>query len=441
MNLQMPKNRTTLRQRLALLSIGILLGILCVVLVDFLCVWTGVFPPEYDYGDPDLGAIEPAGTGVVRSYHSVHWRFQQSDTGLIKINERGFRTTRSIAEIKASPAPIPIAVTGDSHTDLPYDNGYDHPAILEKELRALGVQGAEVLSAGRGGYSPLQGYLYARRFAGDLSPKVFVLNLYTGNDFFDLVRIDDRPYFERGDNGTYSVHPPVWYRLKDPATAGAWYRKSRSLFLAGKILDGLGLSKILARMEYLLKLGAAQGRGLSHALSYIRELKASTEDRLAYPPAYPSQILNQYLFFTYFPPTNDESVHRLEYLLQMIKRENPGLLLVLSPIPSASLAGSLDADTLFRSKLEELNIDPGSLKMQEAALYDSSRALANREGWVFIDNLAQLRQAVPVSAMYMAEDLHISPAGSRIIGVHEATVLAGLLPGHIGPTGKEEGAP
>jgi hypothetical protein len=60
---------------------------------------------------------------------------------------------------------------------------------------------------------------------------------------------------------------------------------------------------------------------------------------------------------------------------------------------------------------------------QESALLDSSRAIAKRQEWKFIDNVSALQKAEPRSALYLSEDLHLSPNGSLVVGSNEAQAL------------------
>jgi hypothetical protein len=418
---------TTLRQKAGLVLFGCVAAVLLLVVFEIIFDLTGAWAPEYRYGDFDLGFSDPIATGSVRTFRANPWLFLGSDSGLVTLNERGFCTSRTIREILRSPPGVGIAVIGDSHTMLPYRNDLMHPSILERELRDKGVVDAEVFNAGRGGYSPLQAYLYFQRTIKDLHPTILILNLYTGNDFFDMMRIDDRPTFRHELGGGYSIQSPRWYRLTDPADRGRWWSKSRVLFLIKTGLAETGLDNLSTRMLYLLEMGREQGASLIAALSYVRRLAWSRESSLAYPPAFSAQVLNQYLFFASFSGTKEESLRRLAYLFSLIRRERPGLLCILSPIPSASLSGALHANEVFQAKLEELGINYPDLLAQEQSLYDGAILAAGREGWLVIDNLQTFRANGRSTVLFMNEDLHVSPAGSEAIGRNEATALLHLL--------------
>ena len=202
--------------------LGLLICYLVAVLAlcDVVLILLNILPPKHLYGDQTVGFLNPQGTGVPYTFQSDHWRYSQSDSGLIAVNERGFRSDRTIRQIHSSPKKNSICVIGDSHTDLPYKNEYTHPFVLQRCLIESGFRDVEVFAAGRGSYSPLQACLYYENFVQDLQPSVLILNLYTGNDFFDMIRIDDRPYYEPDGAGKYRIHPPVWYKFTDPSTKG-----------------------------------------------------------------------------------------------------------------------------------------------------------------------------------------------------------------------------
>ena len=71
---------------------------------------------------------------------------------------------------------------------------------------------------------------------------------------------------------------------------------------------------------------------------HARPVKAR-EPSLGYPDAFSAQMLNQQLFFQHFPSAREESIRRMRELMILIRRENPGITLVMSPIPSYELAG------------------------------------------------------------------------------------------------------
>jgi hypothetical protein len=396
---------------------------------DAVLMVSGIFPPKRLYGDPTLGFPFPdqrEGEAPQLVVQSFHWRFAHSDSGQMVRNRDASRSRRGLEEIMASPPEILIAVGGDSQTGLPYRNDLTHPLILEEVLQRSGLH-AEVVNGGQGGYSPLQAYLYFNERLSKLHPAAFILNLYTGNDFFDLMRYDDRPHYEPVGGGRYTIQPPVWYRFSNPSLQGTLVGRSRVWFVIESVSRKIGLWNAFSRISYLTSMARDNGGSFSTALAYVRAVARSEEDSLSYPPAFSAQILNQYLFFHFFPAAEKESLRRLAFLISSMKREHPTVVFVISPIPSAALIGALKADRLFLRKLKELEIDYDSLIAQEGRLYDSVCSIAADQGHVVIDNRPTLCDSVASSQAFMTEDFHLSPAGSRLLGETEARALQGIL--------------
>ena len=239
---------TSYRARRVLISMLTYGGIIAVtlVLVDLVCIVSGVFPPTQNYGDADLGwrSSPPTGQMLVD-------RCTDSSTGEVinyVRNEDGVRTPRSVREIQADAASFKIAVTGDSQTNLCAPNAETHPGVLEAELVAQGSPSV-VLAYGVGRYSPLQDYLAFRKVLRPYNPGALVLNFYTGNDFLDLLRADDRPHFVPADSG-YWIGEPVWFLYDDPRVQ----RWSRVLLAFRLVADKTGLRGAYLRLRQLQQL-------------------------------------------------------------------------------------------------------------------------------------------------------------------------------------------
>lgn len=402
---------------------GIALSLCSLFALDLILVLTDLLPPRHVYGDPELGFCEPAGTGEVRIWQSPHWRFLRSDSGRIVLNERGFRTTRPLHALFADTGRCRIAVLGDSHSDLPYRNDLTHPFVLEAALRREACSSAEVLSAGRGRYSPLQASLFFRREVSKYNPAVIVLNLYTGNDFFDMVRTDDRPSLVEDSSLGYRLVPPTWFQYDDPALRDSYLGRSRVLYVGGRILRATGLDQFVTRLRYLVPLSLKHGGGVREVVSYFRSLSATDEPALPFSRAYGAQVLNQHLFFRFFPQAGARALGRLGFLFHRMREENPGRLLVLSPIPSAALCGALAGDPLYTARLAASGCDAGAVAMAESLLYRAALDSARAAGWVTLDNLPKFRSYPGVSELYMQEDLHLSPVASQLFGEHEASIF------------------
>ncbi len=176
--------RTNVIRRLKslLLLVAINGGILAAF--DWTLVKLDLLSPPFMYGLTEVGFGRP---GVLRS----------TDFGVSRVNNVSQGLT--------------IAMIGDSHSELPFRNPLDsHEFVLETTLRAQGLP-IDMLSAGRGKYSPLQEYLLFKHDLRDAyKPRVMLMNFYSGNDFYDMLRPDDRPHFVRDANNAIVMRDPVW---------------------------------------------------------------------------------------------------------------------------------------------------------------------------------------------------------------------------------------
>lgn len=389
------------------------------LLVDGVCIAFGLFPPIHNYGDPDLG-WRPARPGK-RMQTGSCLDFMTREQVSYTRNEDGIRTRMSRDQVLTESGGLRIAVSGDSHTDLCATNERTHPGVLESELVSQGMP-ATVLAYGAGKYSPLQEYLAFRKVLRPYRPRVLVLNIYTGNDFNDILRVDDRPHFVKADSA-YQIAPPVWFQYDDPALP----RRSRVLFAARILADKFGVRQLILRVSFLRRLAGNNGGGLWEVFGYMRDLLKGRESTVGYPDAFTAQMLNQQLFFHRFPSSQDESVRRVHALMTMIRSENPGLLLVMSPLPSYQLTGEQPVDSALVRTLERLPITYEAGVRQEKALYEQLRTLAGELGWVFVDNLAALQAYHGGQRLYNNFDYHLLPTASAIIGRVEATALLDTL--------------
>jgi hypothetical protein len=289
---------------------------------------------------------------------------------------------------------------------------------MERELAARGVP-ALVAAYGAGRYSPVQSYVAFKKAITPYRPRAFVLNLYTGNDFNDILRVDDRPHFVRTDTG-YVLAPPVWYRYDAPGVK----RRSRVLFALRALAKRTGLLGLLQRVAVLRATATHYDRGLGTVVSYINDLRRSEAPSVGYSGAFAAQMLNQQLFFHHFPEGRSEALRRVRALLELVRREQPDLVLLLSPLPSYQLAQKQPVDTALRTTLARLPITYDGGVREERALYDTLRVLAAESGWLFADNLPALQAYRGPDRLYNSFDYHLLPVASAIIGRTQAEALA-----------------
>lgn len=428
----MPAATNTLRRLAALLRkavVPLLVVAVTLAIIDLVLIVTGAFPPTYEYGDPDVGWSTQAPHTL-----PLDWCMQMATGTRVDYyrNELGIRTQLTAEQILADTDRFGIAEVGDSQSDLCAENNETHQGVLEHELGRLGVE-TTVLSSGVGRYSPLQAYLLFKKRLKDLHPDALLLNVYTGNDFIDMLRVDDRPHFVAGENG-YEIAPPIWYRLYDPDVD----RYSRVMFVYRSLLDKVGIRNLYLRLSFLRDIAAQQGEGLPTVVRYINDLRKSNEPSVGYSGAFAAQIFNQQLFLHHFPDSEAESLRRMRALMRLIRQENPDLMLIMSPIPSYQLVGEEPIDAALLKTLERLPLTYAGGVAEEERLYHALEALATEEDWLFVDNLQPLRAYGGSDRLYNDFDYHLLPAASEVIGSNEAEAIHQQLEG-VAPEGTVPG--
>jgi len=397
-------------------GISLVVILLTLLAMDLLLIGTGAFPPTYEYGDAELGWATIAPETLPYDWcidGATQTRYDYYR------NELGIRTRFTKREIEATDRFI-VAEVGDSHSDLCAPNDQTHQGVLEAELNGAGLDSL-VLSNGVGRYSPLQEYLLFKQRLRPFNPGALVLNLYTGNDFIDILRMDDRPHFVRaGDH--YEIAPPVWYRYYDPDAP----RYSRVMFVTRSLLDRIGIRNIYLRLRLLNAAAGREGEGLGTVLRYIMDIRRSTAPSVGYSGALAAQFLNQQLYLHYFPASESEALRRTRELMRLAREENPGIALVMSPIPSYQLVARQPVDAALTETLARLPLTFEQGVEQEERLYYALRDFSREEGWVFVDNLAPLRAYRGNERLYNDFDYHITPAASAIIGKNEAEAILRL---------------
>lgn len=407
--------RTPTRGKAKRIAIGVLVyavvTALTLVAVDRALIAMDLFPPTYNYGHPTVGWVSAYATGGMVQERCPNLATKQIVT--YTRNEDGMRTAHSAQELR-KPGVFKVAVGGDSHTELCAPNDRIHFGVMERELNSLALQSA-VFAFGAGKYSPLQAYLAVREPMQQYAADAFVLNFYTGNDFYDMLRVDDRPYLEPDGNG-YVIAEPVWYQLDSPHKK----RESRVLFLMESVYQKTGLRRVLLRIHYLRDVAASQKAGVGAVVAYMNDLRKAASKKVEYSHAFSAQMLNQQLFFYRFPGSREESLRRVKALLELVRQQNPNRMLVMSPVPSYQLVNRMPVDSAFLEVIGKLPIAYESGVAQELELYETLKRMALESGWVFVDNLPRLREYRGDELLYNRADYHIEPVASEIIGKAQA---------------------
>ncbi len=142
----------------------------------------------YPFAD-ELYLHDPAAGLLLQPDREQRWPWEEHERGEVHLrtNNLGLLEETPTAEEKSG---LRILVAGDSHL-MVVDPAESFPNQLESRLRAAGHAGCEALNAGVGYTSP-RSYLARLRHHLHLAPDVFVVSLYSGNDFWeDLIFTHD----------------------------------------------------------------------------------------------------------------------------------------------------------------------------------------------------------------------------------------------------------
>lgn len=108
---------------------------------------------------------------------------------IMQTNNIGLRNDGS-TEVKKDKNLFRVIITGDSHIDGVLKNNESIAFVLEDGLNKINPeQKYEVLNAGNGYFGP-QNYLGVYQKFVHFNPDLFIVTIYTGNDFLDAIRIE-----------------------------------------------------------------------------------------------------------------------------------------------------------------------------------------------------------------------------------------------------------
>ncbi len=145
----------------------------------------GVIGQESDYivKDQAVGHLH-------KPYAKIEYNWPEYKGGkiILKTNNFGFREDAD-TKINITKGVIRILVTGDSHIDGVVNNNESFPHVLESKLNLTSQPSKfEILNGGVGYYGPDQYFLFLHKYLF-LKPDIYIVVIYTGNDFLDTARI------------------------------------------------------------------------------------------------------------------------------------------------------------------------------------------------------------------------------------------------------------
>lgn len=147
-----------------------------------------------DYYQADSLAGHFHKPNVVREFN---WEEHPNGKIVMKTNNTGLRNDND-TKVQKDKNQFRVVVTGDSHIDGVLNNNESVAFFLDEGLNnQYPERQNEVLNAGNGYYGP-QNYLGVYHKFQTYKPDIFIVTIYTGNDFLDAIRIE-------AENGRLSV--------------------------------------------------------------------------------------------------------------------------------------------------------------------------------------------------------------------------------------------
>jgi hypothetical protein len=412
--------RSTVKRIALKLVLSLASLVLTALILDGLLIATGLLAPNYRVGDAVLGFAPSRATEPGGDRSELPELADDPVCATFHVNSAGFMSRGTMDEFLTARGPKIVAL-GDSHTALEYCFDRTHMGVLETALQQSGFPHAAVLGAGKGRYSPLQEWLLFDERLRQLPVDAVVMNFYTGNDFYDLIRTDDRPSLVADPEHGYRIVPPNFVIYLAPDDHG--YRaRSRMVYGSHLLLRQVGLEDAWAKFQHARSACDAFGVPLSGSWQYMWDLSRSRDEELWYSAAVAAQALNQALFFHHFPGALEESLSRTRFVLEQMRTAYPTHTLVLSPIPSRLLARPAEREPASERIFSRLPLDRDDAVAQELECYEALLDLGRETGWHVLDTLPKLREAA--GDLYFDSDWHLAPAGSEVIGTAQAETLS-----------------
>ena len=141
-------------------------------------------------GEGDLYMPDPITGFTHRPHAKRHYQWAEHSGGSLDLttNNMGFRLDRDTA-IDKDPSALRTLVVGDSHMSGVLNNSENFSHLLEVRMAANNPDNSiEVLNAATGYFGP-QHYLATLKKYLYLKPDIFIVIVFTGNDFADALKM------------------------------------------------------------------------------------------------------------------------------------------------------------------------------------------------------------------------------------------------------------
>jgi hypothetical protein len=265
----------------------------------------------------------------------------------------------------------------------------------------------EVLNAAVGGYGPLQYYLWYRAAGVRLEPDLVVVNLYLGNDFWDVLNrtTEELPSAALDAHGDPQL-APLWQVDYAQHWTRKWLRDHSRLF----DLARLSLAEIeRRRAPPATPAGATRLSAECHGClsQHFLQLSQGSPDLL------------------------DRARGDTLVLLALMRRqvEARGARFVVVLVPTRAQVEPSDARAEVERAATLLDLGEEQRHTNDR-LHEVVLAAAAEAGIAVLDPWPALAEAAGAERLYYRRDWHLNPAGHRVLAESVAEALVGG--GHVG---------
>jgi len=322
-----------------------------------------------------------------------------------------------------------IVAIGDSHLQVTDDNRKSHQCQALLDYLDSNNIPTKVITLATGGTSPVQQmFTYDEQIKKKgIKPDIILFQIYSGNDFAEILRDDDRPRIDFRADGTPDTVSINWifFRLsnKNSSDYTSWPRDSRLLYLANA---AIGHYNILLKTYASEKANELLHLSLFEEIEYIRNLSRFEDKRFGYPGAVPAQFLNQYYLMTKYPRQfKSETVPRMKYFLEYFKKTNPDIPCMFFYLPSAPAIGAMSdkSQKIYIDILKRSNLTNIDIPQMEHSLYEMSDSINRSVGKPFLmynmtDTLSEANKMDGTQTFYDDPTLHVDTKARKVIGYY-----------------------
>ena len=327
-------------------------------------------------------------------------------------------------DLDAGPPNIRVAIVGDSHTfrRKGINRETHHARYLQQGLTEAGLR-PWIVSLGVPRFSPVQEMLALDELIDKRYPvDAAIFLFYSGNDFAELLRNDDRPRVDFDESGRAYVGSPTWRFNRPDSRYDEWPGASRLLFLTNLAANLVQPGNVPLKMVVAAEATDALRPSFAERVRYFWTAIESTDERLGYPGAIAAEWLNQVAVAEMFGERFSGAVEsRVRYFWQEMKRRHSGRALYFFVIPSATLVGAVPEKVapVYADLLQRVGVSDERARTIERDLIAMLSKEAAANGFTVVDLSPRFEQAVAAnpSALYYDEPtLHIDALSRKMVG-------------------------